>query len=163
MQARVFVLNCGIMATETTKAPRTDPVMQFSVFTPNRLGRLHDLIRSLGTHNVHVLALMVLDTTDSAIIRVVVDDPEGARRLLVEEGFPFTESRLVVVEANSTDIGRLMAALLEAELNINYLYTFIPHPEGKSFIGLSMEDNETAEQALRRHQFRVLRQSDISR
>ena len=67
------------MAIETTKMRRADPVIQFSVFTPNRLGRLHDLIGFLGAKDVHVLALMVLDTTDSAIIRVVVDDPERAR------------------------------------------------------------------------------------
>ena len=151
------------MATETTKARRPDAVTQFSVFTPNRLGRLHDLIRLLSTHNVHVLGLMVLDTTDSAIIRLVVDDPERARELLAREGFPFTESKLVVVEVNSAELNRLMAALLEAELNINYLYALVPHPEGKSLIGLNMEDNETAEQALRRHQFRTLTQTDISR
>ena len=151
------------MSTETTKAPRMDPVLQFSIFTPNRLGRLHDFIRLLGTHGVHVIALMLLDTTDSAIIRMIADDPDRARDLLVKEGFPFTESRLVVVEVNSTDLGPLMAVLLEAELNINYLYSFIPHPNGKSIIGLSMEDNDLAEQALRRHQFRTLKQSDISR
>jgi hypothetical protein len=83
--------------------------------------------------------------------------------LLVQEGFPFTESYLVAVEADSTDLGRLMSALLQAELNINYLYSFIPHPQGKSIIALSLEDNDIAEQALRRHQFRTLRQSDISR
>ena len=137
--------------------------MQFSVFTPNRLGRLHDLIGSLASHNVHVLALMVLDTTDSAIIRVVVDDPQRARDLLVAEGFPFTESALTVVEADSTELSRLMSVLLAAELNINYLYSFIPHPRGKPIIGLSMEDNEMAEQVLRRHQFNTLRQADISR
>jgi hypothetical protein len=151
------------MATEVTKMRRVDPVIQFSVFTPNRLGRLHDLIRLLGAQNVHVLALMVLDTTDSAIIRLVVDDPEHARELLVREGFPFTESNLVVVEAGPTELNRLMAALLEAELNINYLYSFIVSPLGKSLLGLSVEDNETAEQALRRHQFNTLRQNDISR
>jgi len=151
------------MPTETTKSRRPDPVIQFSVFTPNRLGRLHDLIRLMNARGVHVLALMVLDTTDSAIIRVVVDDPDSARDLLVREGFPFTESSLVVVEVHSTELNRLMAALLEAELNINYLYSFIPQPEGKPLLGLSMEDNETAEQALRRHQFRTLKQVDISR
>jgi hypothetical protein len=112
---------------------------------------------------MHVLALMVLDTTDSAIIRAVVDDPDRARELLQREAFPFTESKLVVVEVNPTDLNKLMAALLEAELNINYLYSFIPQPQGKSLIGLSMEDNETAEQALKRHQFRTLKQTDISR
>jgi hypothetical protein len=151
------------MATEITKARRPDAVVQFSVFTPNRLGRLHDLIRHLAAQHVHVLGLMVLDTTDSAIIRLVVDDPERAREMLSREGFPFTESKLVVVEVNSTEMNRLMAALLEAELNINYLYALIPHPEGRSLIGLNMEDNETAEQALRRHQFRTLTQTDISR
>jgi hypothetical protein len=105
----------------------------------------------------------VLDTTDSSIIRLVVDDPDRARELLVGEGFPFTESNLVAVEVTSAELGKLMAALLEAELNINYLYSFIPHLQGKSVVGLSMEDNEIAEQALKRHQFKVLRQSDISR
>ncbi|HSU53158.1 MAG TPA: acetolactate synthase [Candidatus Dormibacteraeota bacterium] len=151
------------MPTNTTKARRADPVIQFSIFTPNRLGRLHDLIRLLTARGVHVLGLMVLDTTDSAIIRLVVDDPDKARELLVQEGFPFTESNLVVVEVNPSDLNRLMAALLEAELNINYLYGFLPQPQGKPVIGLSMEDNETAEQALRRHQFRTLKQTDISR
>jgi hypothetical protein len=124
---------------------------------------LHDVIRLFTARNVHVLALMVLDTTDSAIIRLVVDDPDRARELLVHEGFPFTESYLVTVEVDPTSLTRLMAALLEAELNINYLYSFIPQPQGKSIIALSVEDNNLAEQALRRHQFRTLRQSDISR
>ena len=151
------------MATELARPRRASPVIQFSVFTPNRLGRLHDLISLLAAKSVHVMALTVLDTTDSSIIRLVVDDPEGARELLVREGFPFTESKLVVVEASPTELNRLMSALLEAELNINYLYSFIPHPQGKPIIGLSIEDNEMAEQALRRHQFRTLRQEDISR
>ena len=150
-------------STKTTNARRAEAVIQFSVFTPNRLGRLNDLIRLLTAKGVHVLALMVLDTTDSAIIRLVVDNPDRARELLVRESFPFTESTLVVVEVNSTELNRLMAALLEAELNINYLYSFIPHPDGKPILGLSMEDNDTAEQALRRHQFRTLKQTDISR
>ena len=44
-----------------------------------------------------------------------------------------------------------------------YLYSFIPHPHGKSLLALSMEDNDLAEQVLKRHQFRVLRQAEISR
>jgi hypothetical protein len=161
--ADLVYLDATTMTTETTKARPADRVIQFSVFTPNRLGRLHDLIGLFGKHGVHVLALMVLDTTDSAIIRLVVDNPDRARELLVAESFPFTESNLVVVEVNSTELSKLMAALLEAELNINYLYCFIPHLQGKSVVGLSMEDNEIAEQALKRHQFKLLRQTDISR
>ena len=152
------------MPTETITGRRADAVIQFSVFTPNRLGRLHELVHLLGSHNVHVLALTVLDTTDSAIIRIVLDDPDKARELLREHDFPCTESKLVAVEVSSPEeLNRLMAALLEAELNINYLYSFIPHAHGKSILALSMEDNDIAEQTLKRHQFQVLKQSDISR
>ena len=152
------------MPTETIRARRPEPVKQFSIFTANRLGRLNDLIRLLGSHEVHVLALTVLDTTDSSIIRVVVDDPEQARSLLLAHGFPFTESELVVVEVDAaTELNGIMSALLEAEININYLYAFIPHPRGKSLLALSMEDNELAAQVLKSRRFRVLDQSDISR
>jgi hypothetical protein len=143
---------------------RADTVVQFSIFTANRLGRLSELVKLLAVHNVHILALTVMDTTDSAIIRAVMDDPDQARRLLQEHDFPFTESPLVVVAVSAADeLNRMMSALLEAELNINYLYSFIPHPHDNSLVGLSMEDNELAEQVLKRHQFPVLKQSDISR
>src|SRR5215472_6095796 len=151
------------MTAGTTKAKRLDRVVQFSVFTANRLGRLHDLIGLFAANGVHVMALMVLDTTDSAILRVVVDDPDRARELLHVEDFPFTESHLLAVEVTSSELSKLMSVLLQAELNINYLYSFIPHPEGKPIVGLSMEDNDVAEQALRRQQFRILSQGDISR
>lgn len=151
------------MPTETATPRRADRVVQFSIFTPNRLGRLNELIGLFGAQGVHVLALMVLDTTDSAIIRVVVDDPENARGLLRKNDFPYTESTLVVAEVTPSDLGRLMSVLLQAELNVNYLYSFIPHPQGRPIIALSMEDNEMAETALRSHQFTILRQADISR
>ena len=152
------------MAAKTTPARQHEAVTQFSVFTPNRLGRLHDLVGMLASRGVHVLALTVLDTTDSAVIRFVVDDPDRARSLLVNHNFPFTESHLLVVEVDSaTELNHLMTALLEAELNVNYLYSFIPHAQGKSILGLSMEDNDIAEKVLQSHKFRVLRQADISR
>lgn len=158
------------MATGTVEKKETaicgpaDGVVQFSVFTPNRLGRLHDVIGILGERGVHMLALTVLDTTDSSIIRFVVDDVDQARHLLEQHGFPFTEGPVLVVELDSAmQLPELMAAMLEVELNINYLYSFIPHPHGKSILALSMEDNDVAEKVLKNHQFRTLKQSDIAR
>ncbi len=149
---------------KTQVAPPGDAVVQFSVFTPNRLGRLHALVSLLGSQSVHVLALTVLDTTESAVIRIVVDDPDRARGLLQDHDFPYAESRLLATEVSSTeDLNRLMAALVEAELNINYLYSLIPHPNGNSILAMSVEDNELAAQTLKRHHFPVLKQGDISR
>jgi hypothetical protein len=91
------------MSAKTISARRAESVVQFSVFTPNRLGCLRDLVGLLESQSVHVLGLTVLDTTDSSIIRVVVDDPGKAGELLRIHDFPFTQSELVVVEVTSAD------------------------------------------------------------
>ncbi len=152
------------MTTKTARGRQPEWVTQFSIFTANRMGRLHDLIALLSKSGVHVLAVTVLDTSETAIIRIVVDDPQAARHILQDNHFAFTESNLVVVEIDdATQLPELMAAFLEAEVNVNYMYCFIPHPQGKSLLGVSMEDDEVGEKILTRHGFRVLRQADISR
>ncbi len=152
------------MTTNAIRGRQPDAVTQFSVFTANRMGRLHDLIHLLGANSVHVLAVTVLDTTETAIIRLVVDDPQAARRLLQDNNFAFTECQILVVELDgATQLPELMSAFLEAEVNVNYMYCFIPHPQGKAMMGVSMEDNEIGEKILARHGFRILRQSDVSR
>jgi len=106
----------------------------------------------------------VLDTTDSAIVRVVVDDPDRARELFGEHGFPFTETRILVVEVDvETRLENALAALLEAEINIHYLYAFLSLPAGRPLLALNLEDLDVAADALRRHNFRVLGQGDLSR
>lgn len=141
-----------------------DPVKQFSVFAENRVGRLYDLCSLLKEHNVHVMALTVLDTTDSSIVRLIVDDPDRARELMINNDFPYTECDVIAVEV--TDESRLkdiLCALLEAEINIHYVYSFISRPHDKCALAINIEDPDIAAQSLSCHGFKVLTQADISR
>ncbi len=141
-----------------------DPVKQFSVFAENRVGRLYDLTSLLKDNNVHIMAITVLDTTDSSIIRLVVDDPPKARELMVNNDFPYGESNILVVEiGDESELRSVLAALLEAEINIHYVYSFIKRPLDRSAVAISAEDPETAAQALGQRGFKVLQQNDISR
>lgn len=152
------------MPIATAREREAEPIIQFSVFLPNRLGRLHEVTCRLAEREVHILALTVLDTTDSTILRFVVDDPDRARALLSEHAFPTSETRVLAVEVEGE--GRLkdvLFALLEAELNIHYTYPFLTRPRERSALIISIEEQEVAEDALRRHQFSVLYQSDLSR
>lgn len=56
------------MALATARARRADPVVQFSIFTPNRLGRWHDLIGLLSVNNEHVLHRHQFNTLKQADI-----------------------------------------------------------------------------------------------
>ena len=54
------------------------------------------------------MALSILDTTDSSIIRLIVDYPEEAQKLLIEHRFSYVQSELVAVELDSeADIKRV--------------------------------------------------------
>lgn len=141
-----------------------DPVKQFSVFAENRVGRLHDLTTLFRAHNVHIMALTVLDTTDSAIVRVIVDDPDGARELMVNNDFPYTEGDVLAVEiTDESELNGVLAALFEAEINVHYVYSFIKRPEGRGALAINAEDGDVAAQALNKRGYRTLTQSDISR
>jgi hypothetical protein len=141
-----------------------DPVRQFSVFTENRVGRLHDLNALLGNNEVHVMAITVLDTTDSAIVRLIVDDPDKARSILAREDFPYNEADILAVEiTDESALKAVLAALLEAEVNTHYVYSFIKRPAGKAALALSVDDIDIAAQALNNRGFKVLNQHDISR
>lgn len=141
-----------------------DPVKQFSVFAENRLGRLHDLTALLKAHEVHVMAITVLDTTDSAIVRFVVDDPDLARELLVNNDFPYVENDVLAVEiTDESQLSAVLAALFEAEINLHYIYSFIKRPEGRSALAMNVEDADVAAQALSQRGFRILTQNEIAR
>jgi hypothetical protein len=151
------------MAAKTSSVPH-DPVKQFSVFAENRVGRLYDLTTLLKDNNVHIMAITVLDTTDSSIIRVVVDDPSKARELLISNDLPYGECSVLAVEiGDESELQGVLAALLEAEINTHYVYSFIKRPLDRSALAISAEDQETAAQSLSQRGFKVLQQSDISR
>jgi hypothetical protein len=141
-----------------------DPVKQFSVFAENRVGRLYDLTALFREHNVHIIALTVIDTTDSAVVRVIVDDPDKARELMVNNDFPYTEGDVLAVEVvDESELHGVLAALFEAEINVYYVYSFIKRPEGRGALAIKAEDSDIAAQALNKRGYRVLTQSEIAR
>lgn len=148
--------------TETTVA--LDPVIQFSVFIENRVGRLHELTAMLAKNNVHIMAMTTLDTTDCAIDRMVVDDPERARELLAVNNFYFTECQVLAVEfVDESKLQEIFRSFHDAEMNIHYVYSFVSRPRAKCGLILNVEDLELAAQTLNRRGFKILTQRDIAR
>jgi len=150
--------------SDTATSVAADPVKQFSVFIENRVGRLFDLVAMLTAHEVHIMAMTTIDTTDTAIDRLIVDDPDRARELLAANNFAFTECDVLAVEfSDESQMKHILGALVAVEVNIHYAYSFVMRPEGKSALAISSEDNDLAAQSLNSRGFKVLTQRDISR
>ena len=70
----------GALTDSSTMRGRDCPCLrQFGVFLENRVGVLIDLLRHLESEDLRVMGLSIVDTIDSALIRLVVNDYERAR------------------------------------------------------------------------------------
>ena len=148
--------------TQKFDGPR---VRQFSVFLKNKVGALLEVVRLLNMHTLDVVGMSVQDSTDSSIVRLVVSDPEMVEALFKENDIAFGVCEMVVVEMEevATDLARMLASLLAAEVNIFFSYPLLTRPNGRAALALHVEDHECAASVLAGDGFKLLSQADISR
>jgi len=83
---------------------------------------------------------------------------------MVNNDFPYTETNVLAIEiGDESELKGILSALLEAEINIHYVYSFVKRPGGKGALAVNMEDADIAAQAIAQRGFKVLTQADISR
>lgn len=138
-------------------------VMQLTVFLENSPGRLAGLTRALGDAGVNMRALMVADTAEFGVVRIICDRPDIARRALEEAGFSVSVTNVIAVEVPDSPGG--LADVLEViggvGANVEYAYCFV-EPEGDAAIDVfRVEDVAGVSDALRRAGMRVLDEGDV--
>jgi hypothetical protein len=140
-------------------------VKQFSVFLPNKVGAMLEIVKLLSAHHTHAVALSVSESTDSAIARIIASDPERVEKLFREKNVAFGVSQVVVVEMRevATQLVKLLAALVMAEVNVHFAYPLLIRPRGFSAIALHVDDTECSCSVLTGEGFKLLSQDDISR
>jgi hypothetical protein len=150
---------------ETTSKVDGPLVKQFSVFLPNKVGAMLEVVKLLNTKNTHVVALSVSESTDSAIARIIAIDPGRVEKLFRENNIAFGVSEVVVVEMRevATQLVKLLAALVMAEVNIHFAYPLLIRPRGFAAIALHVDDTDCASSVLIGEGFKMLSQDDISR
>jgi hypothetical protein len=139
-------------------------VRQFNVFLANRLGALMGVVRRFETTDNRIIAMSVVDSTDCAILRLVLSDPERAYEILEQANLPFTESDLLVVTLpdGQQPLLQICKALLQAEISIHYAYPLMTSHAGRAGLALHVEDIETATQHLQQNGFTLLSENDLN-
>ena len=124
---------------------------QFSVFLANKVGAMLDVVKLLNANHTHIVALSVSESTDSAIARIIVSDPERVQDLFKQNNVAFGVCEVVVVEMRevATQLVKLLAALFMAEVNVHFTYPLLTRPRGLAALALHVDDNECASSVLR--------------
>ncbi len=148
---------------ETTQSYAPPIVTQFSVFLPNKVGRLLDLVKAFDeSARCQICALSVHEASDCAIVRLITNNSTIARRVLHDGRIAYSETDILVVElSQNKTLSNLCVPLLSAELNIHFAYPLMLRPNGTPTIALAVDDLTLAGQILRRKDFRLFGEGDL--
>jgi len=139
-------------------------IEQLSVFLENSTGRLAQLTRALGDADIDMHALMVADTEEFGVVRIICDRPHDARDLLGGLGFGVSVTPVTAVEVPDRPGG--LADVLEAlgagGVNVEYAYCYVK-PGADAAVDVFKVEGADADAILAGAGFRVLSGDDLYR
>jgi hypothetical protein len=136
-------------------------IKQLSVFLENRSGRLSGVTSALAEHNVNITAQCVAETSDFGILRMVVSDPELAKRVLAERGFSVSLTDVLCLTTPNVPgaLHRALEILAKADISIDYMYAFAVGE--KAFVVLRTSDIDLSVKTLLAEKQTLLSTSDV--
>lgn len=122
-------------------------------------------MRLLHLSRVELLGLGVQDSRDATVARIVTSDPDITEQIFMEKGIAYTESTLLVVAMRDphSELLDCLRQLHLAETNVDFVYSLLPHPDGRTLVAFHVEDNEFGQSVLHNCGMKILSQEDLSR
>lgn len=91
----------------------------------DRPGTLAKCCKAMAAQNVNILAFVSVPDQGKSTVRMVVDNPVGAKKALDDANLSYTENEVaqVMLQNRPGELGRAASQLAEADINIEYTYS----------------------------------------
>ena len=124
-------------------------IEQVSVFLENSPGHLAQLTRTLADAQINLRALMVADTSEFGVVRIICDRPRAAKTVLEAAGFGVSITSVLAVEIPDSPGGLadVLEVLGRASVNVEYAYAFV-EPGRTAAVDIFKVDDSAAADAL---------------
>lgn len=101
-------------------------IKQISIFIENRKGRLAEITEIIAKNNINLRSLSIADTSRFGVLRVIVDDPNEAEKLLKESGLTVSVTSVLSVRINDAagGLSGVLKLLSDNGISIEYMYAF---------------------------------------
>jgi len=139
-------------------------VRQFTVFLENRVGRLMALLRAMEDAGQHLHAVAIEESSDAALVRIILSNPDDAKAHLKSKGFSVSQTEVLCIELppnHRTPLQAVCQALLSAELSLHYTYPMLKGIKGPAIV-VYVDDTTLAAQLLIRKGFRIISENDLA-
>ena len=124
---------------------------QLSVFIENRKGRLGEVLHVLKENDVNIFSLSLADTTEYGLLRVIVNNPEKAREVLINAGFSsmLTDVLIIKIPHIAGSLQKILELIADNGVNIEYMYGLSVETEDASVV-MKTNDLELACEVLKK-------------
>jgi len=136
---------------------------QLSVFLENKPGRLSEPCKILADAGINILTISLADTQQFGILRLIVKDWQKAKTILEKAGCVVHVSEVVAVEVEDHPGGleKVLKAIEQAKINVEYMYAFTFRQENKAIITFRFESPDAAIQLLGSQGFKIVESSEL--
>lgn len=138
-------------------------VEQISIFLENKSGRLAEVTKILGENDIDISALSIADTTDFGILRLIVNKPSQAEKILKADGFTVSVTSVIAIGVKDKPGGlsKALEVLDKEKIGIEYMYAFVSKTEDEALVILRVEDPAKAVGILKKKGISVLSSSQV--
>lgn len=129
-----------------------------SIFVENKPGKLEKITKIFMDNNINLRAVSVASGGEFGVVKVLVNDPDKASRLLKEQNITASQRRILIVLVDDRPGGlhHLLSSLSSASINIEDCYGFVLEDKKTAAIVLEIEKYPEAEKVLKEKDIRVL-------
>jgi hypothetical protein len=119
---------------------------QISISIENSPGRLYEITRALGDAGINLRALNLVDSGDFGMLRLLVSDLAKTRRIMMENHMPARVDDVVAVEIEDKPgrLSEVLKPLMDARINVIYMYAFIGMSSNNAVMIFRFSDNDKA-------------------
>jgi len=133
-------------------------IEQLSIFLENQMGRLGDITHMLAESNVSIRTLQLVEAGDFGILRLILKNTQAIKDQLSTQGISAKITPVFAVEI-ADKVGcfnRVVSALNDERINIEYTYIVHSGPKGAFVIKTAEADIARAIERLERDGIKML-------
>ncbi len=128
---------------------------QVSIYAENKKGTMENITEILAQEKINIWGSCTNDGAEFGINRMVVSEPERAVEALEGAGYLCRLTSVIGVELEDEvgNLNRLLRALAESNININYTYLSFNRASGKPVLIFHTEDSAEVESCIQNKGF----------
>ena len=138
-------------------------IKQVSVFVENNPGSASDIIDTLSKEGINIRALAIADTSEYGIMRLIADDPDRAKAVLLDRGIMVKRTRVFAVplEDKPGGLAEIFHILKNESISVEYMYAFVGKNHGKAVVVIKTDNTELTEDVLKSNNISTLCTSEL--